>query len=43
MSFLADLLVEEVIHGLPELDADRIAEHVALGRGLQKGGSNELG
>lgn len=43
MSFLADLLVEEVIHGLPNADADRIAEHVALGRGLQKGGSNELG
>jgi len=43
MSFLEDLLIEEVLRNQPGEEADRTVEHVALGRGLQRGGWKEYG
>lgn len=43
MSFLEDILVEEVMRNQPPEEADRTVEHVALGRGLQRGGWKEHG
>ena len=43
MSVLESMLVEELLSGLPPEDADRTFEHVAIGRGLQKGGWKEYG
>jgi len=43
MSILEDLLVEEVVRGQLTEDADRTFEHVAIGRGLLRGGWKEYG
>ncbi len=43
MSILEDLLVEEVVGSQVPNDADRTLEHVAIGRGLLRGGWKEYG
>jgi len=43
MSILEDLLVEEVVRGQLTEDADRTFQHVAIGRGLLRGGWKEYG
>ena len=43
MSILEDLLVEEVVRSQVPNDADRTLEHVAIGRGLLRGGWKEYG
>jgi len=43
MSVLEHVLIEEVLEGQPADEADRTFEHVALGRGLQRGGWKEYG
>jgi hypothetical protein len=43
MSVLEQMLVDELLGGQPADEADRTFEHVALGRGLQKGGWKEYG
>ena len=43
MAVLEHIVVEEVLEGRPADEADRTFEHVALGRGLQRGGWKEYG
>jgi hypothetical protein len=43
MSILEDLLVEEVVKGQIPNEADKTLEHVAIGRGLLRGGWTEYG
>jgi hypothetical protein len=43
MSILEDLLVEEVVRGQIPNEADKTLEHVAIGRGLLRGGWKEYG
>ncbi len=43
MSVLEDLLLEYVLGALSASDRDKTAEHVTLGKGLQKGGWKEYG